>query len=276
MKGRAGQLVTASYLVAILANCRGSFTVKRMALAPERFVEWMSGHTANDNKHGRKVYRYHPRSDHHSNQLCLMVWEDLLGASAVLAAHAAAGIVIGKTNARFTFPSGKTKNLDLAIGEPASEGTSLHLQSLRISLEAKQCMTEHQKSQPRIYDELSSSHEIVHQGHPRAIAAGIVVVNIADRFASPLRQKARGPVTFTAHRQPAVTASMIMHLQGLKMRSGDETVGFDAFATVVVSCDNVGACSLIREPPAPQVGDDHHYEGFLRRISEAYERRFGE
>jgi hypothetical protein len=51
-------------------------------------------------------------------------------------------------------------------------------------------MTEHGKSQPRVYDELSSSHEIVHQGRQDAIAAGITVVNVAPRFISPLRQRA--------------------------------------------------------------------------------------
>ena len=50
-------------------------------------------------------------------------------------------------------------------------------------------MTEHSKSQPRIFDELGSSHEIVHQGDRQAIAAGITVVNIAATFISPLLEE---------------------------------------------------------------------------------------
>src|SRR5690606_9257959 len=121
--------------------------------------------------------------------------------------------IVGEINAEFTFANGKVKNLDLALGTPADPVVepvvptpimSGRIASLRISIEAKQCMTEHSKTKPRIFDELSSSHEIVHQGDPQAIAAGIVVVNIADRFASPLRQEKDGPLSFTPHRQPTV------------------------------------------------------------------------
>lgn len=90
-----------------------------MPLAPDRFVDWMSGHTANDKKHGRTVYRYHPRSDEHSKTLCRMVLEDLLEACPPLREHVETRVVVGKINAALTFPSGKAKNLDLAVGTPA-------------------------------------------------------------------------------------------------------------------------------------------------------------
>ncbi len=65
--------------------------------------------------------------------------------------------------------SNKAKTIDLALGipkEPIAEthgriGKVKDLKEVLISCEAKSCMTEHGKSQPRIYDELSSSHEIV-------------------------------------------------------------------------------------------------------------------
>lgn len=252
-----------------------------MATAPDRFVEWMSTHTANDKKHGRAVYRYHPRSDEHSKTLCRMVLDDLLGACPLLTEHANARVIVGEVNAEFTFPNGKVKNLDLALGTPADPVVEPviptpigRIGSLRASLEAKQCMTEHSKTKPRIFDELSSSHEIVHQGDSKAIAAGIVVVNIADRFASPLRQAKEGPLEFTPHRQPAVTESMVTHLRGLKMRDGVGDVGFDAFATIVINCDNVGPCTLHTTSPAPQPGELDHYLTFLRRISAAYVERY--
>lgn len=254
-----------------------------MTTAPERFVKWMSNHTANDKKHGRKVYRYHPRSDEHSKILCRMVLEDLLGACPLLAEHAKRRVVVGEINAEYTFSNGKTKNLDLAIGQPTdpvvepvvpTQIVSGRIGHLRISMEAKQCMTEHSKTKPRIYDELSSSHEIVHQGDSLAVAAGIVVVNIADKFASPLRQEKDGPLVFKEHRQPAVTDSMVSHLRGLKMRVGSDGVGFDAFATLVVNCDNAGPCTLHTAAPAPQLGDHDHYLTFLQRLSGAYAERF--
>lgn len=254
-----------------------------MAAAPDRFVQWMSTHTANDRKHGRKVYRYHPRSDEHSKTLCRMVMEDLLAACPLLAEHARTRSIVGGINVEFTFANGKVKNLDLALGKPAHPVVEPARQTpimsgrialLRISMEAKQCMTEHSKTKPRLFDELSSSHEIVHQGDPMTIAAGIVVVNIADRFASPLRQEAEGPLSFTPHRQPAVTDSMVTHLRGLKMRDAAGAVGFDAFAIIVVNCDNVGPCTLHTAAPAPQPGDRDHYSTFLQRISDAYSERF--
>src|SRR5690348_8821382 len=107
--------------------------------------------------------------------------------------------------------SNKEKTIDLAIGtpvdgpvellldEPISEGI---IDRVLLSMEAKTAMTEHGKSQPRIYDELSSSHGIVHAGDDAAIAAGITVVNIANRFISPLRQRRGEPLYWTEHKQP--------------------------------------------------------------------------
>lgn len=256
-----------------------------MSDAPARFAEWTGSNIANDKKHGRNVYRYHPRSDEHPKQICRMVLTDLLAACPALTADAAARHVVGGINVGYTFSNGKTKNLDLAVGVPANPPEeplggapilSGPLSELRISVEAKQCMTEHSKTKPRIFDELSSSHEIVHQGTPQAIAGGIVVVNIADRFASPLRQEATGPLSFTAHKQPKVTDSMVQHLRGLKTRETVNEVGFDAFATIVVNCDNVGGCLLHTEQPAPQLGDMDHYHTFVQRVSRAYQERWGE
>lgn len=253
----------------------------------------MSGHQAADHKHGRKVYRYHPRSDLHSKVLCGFVLEDLIAASPRLAADARQGIVVGKVNARYTFSNQKVKSLDLAVGTPAhpvgadpispavDEVIRLaEIGVLRLALEAKQCMTEHSKSKPRLFDELSSSHEIVHQGAPDALACGIVVVNIASQYASPTRQKGRGAVAFTAHRQPIAAASMIEHLRGLMRRSETNSAGvsgpagFDAFATIVIDCDNVGPCRLETTPPAPQPGDPDEYGRFLDDVSRAYAIRY--
>jgi hypothetical protein len=249
-----------------------------MTLAPERFATWMSGHTANDKKHGRKVFRYQPRSDEHSKMLCRMVLDDLLLVCPPMAAHVRTGQVVGLVNARHTFANGKTKNLDLAIGTPNTQpGVNNPINQLRVSIEAKQCMTEHSKTKPRLFDELSSSHQIVHFGDPAAIAAGIVVVNFAEKFASPLIQKTkRGPLIYKPHKQPGVTESMVRHLRGLQRRTQPTEVGFDAFATIIVSCDNVGPCIAVSSPPAPQPDELDHYETFLRQITAAYALRYGE
>lgn len=253
------------------------------SLAPYRFAEWMCSHIANDKKSGRKIFHYHPRSDAHSKTLCQLVLQDIIATSPLIAQHAREGRLVAGINVPYRFPNGKEKTLDLAMGVPTETGEVPPSETirmgeigmLRIACEAKQCMTEHGKTKPRIFDELSSSHEIVHQGDRNAISAGIVVVNIAERYASPTRQTGgKGKPVFSKHRQPAVTTSMVNHLRGLVVRNSEAEIGFDAFATIIISSDNVGPCRLHTEPPAPQPGDADHYVTFLQRISAAYSKRF--
>lgn len=135
-------------------------------------------------------------------------------------------------------------------------------------------MTEHGKAQPRIFDELSSSHEIVHGGRADAIAAGVTVVNIAASFVSPLRQRKGEVIYASIHKQPHVTERMVNHLRGLVVRERPEGVGFDAYCTIVVDCDNQSQVSLWTTSPAPQAGDSDHYDTFVNRIADFYTKRF--
>lgn len=252
--------------------------------APERFAKWMCGHIANDNKFGRAIYRYHPRSDAHSKMLCGYVIEDIIQNCEVLRQHLDLGEVVYSVNSEQVFANGKKKALDLAIGKPVTandvlftkKASKVGFTELRLACEAKQCMTEHSKSKPRIFDELSSSHEIVHQGDSQAIAGGLTVVNIAKEFTSPTRQmSAEGDPIKTLHKQPGAAIAMIEHLKGLKMRDEPGQVGFDAFATIVIDCDNIGDCTLVTDHPAPQPGEMHHYGTFLQRIIDFYVARYG-
>lgn len=249
--------------------------------APEKFVEWMTQHEHIDKNYGW-VYRYHPRSDAHSVAICEFVLSDLLDASATLRKDAEAGNVVYGINAKHQFPSGKKKTLDLAIGTPKNAKSKLfddvihagEIDRVIISCEAKGAMTEHGKSQPRIFDELGSSHEIVHQGDREAIAAGITVVNIAETFISPLRQKSP-ELYISKHKQPHAAQRMVDHLRGLPIRDSLDDAGFDAYATVVVDCDNRSPARLWTADPAPQPGDGDHYDTFIERLAAAYDQRFG-
>jgi hypothetical protein len=249
--------------------------------APEDFASWLTRHEHKDKTYGW-TYHYHSRSDAHSIALCTLVLEDLLRACPALRKDALADKVVYGINAKHTFPNGKTKTLDLAVGTPKQIGESTRfaetiypadIDRVLISCEAKTVMTEHGKSQPRIFDELGSSHEIVHQGDRQAIAAGITVVNIAKTFVSPLRQKSR-KLHISKHNQPRAAERMITHLRGLPIRDDIDGIGFDAYATIVVDCDNQGPASLWTDRPAPQSGDRDHYETFMARLSAAYASRF--
>jgi hypothetical protein len=247
-----------------------------------RFVDWLASNSQRSNTDGR-FYNYLPRSSSHSLALCGLIIQDLILRSAVIRDKAQEGRIAFGLNVYHTWPNGKTKNLDLAIGitEPLdlpliphgisqAEGFSRVL----ISCEAKNCMTEHGKSQPRLFDELSSSHEIVHQGDQLCIAAGIAVINIAPTFVSPLRQHTGIPLVVTQHNQPGVTSSMIAHLRGLPIRNEVGQVGFDAFTQAVVNCNNQNGATLHTELPAPQPGQPDHFDTFMNRIGLAFEQRF--
>jgi hypothetical protein len=252
-------------------------------MAPQKFARWMAKHEHRDPRYGF-VYHYHPRSDAHSIALCRFILEDLLEHSAVLKEQTLAGCVVYGINYSYTWNhTGKTKSLDLAVGSGTAD-TSLPsavagiyrgtIDRVLLACESKTVMTEHSKSQPRIYDELSSSHEIVHQGDREAIAAGIAVVNIAATFVSPLRQKGL-ELHVSHHKQPKAAERMVHHLRGLPIRDGTDGIGFDAFASVVIDCDNQGPAKLWNKPPAPQPGEADDYGTFLARISRAYAERFG-
>lgn len=252
--------------------------------APEKFVQWLNSRRHVDRRYGH-VFRYHPRSNSHSITLCECVLQDLLENCGVLIDQARKGLVAYGIDLKHVWQtSNKAKTIDLAVGIPglpikegvATIGKVTSLDQVLISCEAKSCMTEHGKSQPRIYDELSSSHEIVHQGRQDAIAAGITIVNIAPQFASPLRQTSRKKLHFSNHTQPRVTANMVEHLRGLPLRERVGDTGFDAYSTIVVNCDNIHGAALWRDPPAPQPGDSDHYDTFLERISRLYAERFAD
>ena len=65
---------------------------------------------------------------------------------------------------------------------------------------------------------------------------------------------------------------MVNHLRGLPIRDAADGFGFDAYATVVVDCDNQGPATLWTAPPSPQPGDKDHYDTFVNRIAAAYAR----
>jgi len=83
--------------------------------APEKFAAWLTAHEHKDPVYGW-VYRYHSRSDAHSIALCKLILEDLLRACASIREQAMADRIVYGINARHTFPNGKKKTLDLAIG----------------------------------------------------------------------------------------------------------------------------------------------------------------
>jgi hypothetical protein len=170
--------------------------------APESFASWLTAHEHKDPVYGW-VYRYHSRSDAHSIALCALILEDLLRACPALRGDALADKIVYGINAKHTFPNRKKKTLDLAIGtkqeirQPTRFAHAIYpgeIDRVLISCEAKTVMTEHSKSQPRVFDELGSSHEIVHQGdresdrcwrHGRQHREDVHFALAAEKFSAP-------------------------------------------------------------------------------------------
>lgn len=266
------------------------------------FAEWAANRVHDDkSKKVREGLRLnlHSRSDAHSVKLAELIVMDLLETCEILREHAVGGRIGYGINYGFGWPNLKRKTLDLAVGIPAIPrnrpiGVPIHrlkskgrkgirtppaeqFSRLLIACEAKAVLTEHGKSQPRLWDELSASHQIVHAGSRDTIAAGITLINIAATFISPLRNpRGQKDIVVTAHTQPDDAVSMIDHLRPLARRQSMNAVGFDAYCNFVMNVDNQGTVALWNGPPAPQPGDPDHYGTFLADICRVYSEQYSD
>ena len=200
------------------------------------------------------------------------------------------------------FRQNKKKKLDLVLCEPAAGGATgkrsfkgmveeygfslpddvraameslpdiqeVPVGNVLIAFEVKAAMTAHQKACPRLFDELNSSHGIVHGHNGISIAAGLAVVNIATRFISPTRDGKENK-----HRQPRDARLVVDTVKSLPRRADTSAVGFDALGIVVVDCENNGSnVTTWTDPPAPANGDIFHYGQCLQRVCGLYRSRF--
>lgn len=275
---------------------------------PEILVRTLSLSTRTD-KAGNS-WQYHSRSDHHSKVACWGVILDLLATTPLLRRHVAAGVVcFGINHEMRDFVNDRKKNLDLVLCTPGGPVTSETLASAAagydikltdeefaplgglptlvrapvgsvvMALEAKACMTAHQRALPRLYDELNSSHLTVHGSSEQAIAVGFTMVNMADRYLSPdLNKKNRATEPdWSRHKQPRDAQLAIDKIKQLPRRSKVGDVGYDALSIVVIDMPNDGTpVGLIKASPAPQPGDIYHYDTMIARLSGLYATRFTE
>lgn len=274
---------------------------------PSLLVRTLSQSTRLD-RSGNK-WQYHSRSDHHSKVACWGVVFDLLRTTPLLQHHVKSGIVFfGINHEMRDFVHDRKKNLDLVLcttsGESSTETTLSSLAdeycisltdvektelanlpimcrapvgSVLLALEAKACMTAHQRALPRLYDELNSSHLTVHGCTDQAIAAGFAMVNIAERYLSPDLNKSTvgSERVWSRHQQPKDAKLAIDKIRQLPRRSKTGDTGYDAMSIVVVDCANDGSpVTLVTAPPSPQLGDIYHYPAMIERLRHTYATRF--
>ena len=249
-------------------------------------------------------WQYHSRGDRHSKIACWGILFDLLRHCAVLREHVASGRVgFGINHEMRDFKENRKKNLDLVLcipngGPPPRRPVKFAglverytillspeemaalaalpdlpqtpVGAVQVALEAKACMTEHIKARPRLYDELSSSHQMIHGATSTAIAVGFVMINLSTEFFSP------GKATLSKHRQPDAAAKVLEKIEELPRRTSTAERGFDAVGAVMIECRNDGTSPvrLVSTPPAPPAGDNFNYRQMIRRIASLYESRF--
>ncbi len=222
---------------------------------------------------------YHPRSDRHSNALAEAIVKDLFAHCPRIQERARSGDLVYDLN--FTLRAGTADwNVDLVLGEPqlgvesASVEDTLAKQSpsmVQIAIELKSVMTEHRKAVKNRKRDLEAHHEHVHNYNDASIAGGVLIINGASSFKSPLRSEE------TVHRHPQkLVEHCVSELRSVAARGGATGYGLEARCAIVVDFDNVSPQngSFVTEPPAPGVGDPLHYDTFIRTLCNHYTRRF--
>jgi hypothetical protein len=222
---------------------------------------------------------YHPRSDKHSNSLAQAIVDDLIRHCRRIREKAASGQLVYQLNMTITAGTAEW-NVDLVLGPPGleaaapGEGAAIVRQTpstVEIAVELKSVMTEHRKAVKNRKRDLEAHHEHVHNYNNQAIAGGVLVINGASTFKSPLRL---GP---TVHRNPAnLIEHCIAEFRSVSTRGGAKGYGLEAKCAVVVSMDNVNHASVtyLTTAPAPPVGDPLHYDAFIRTLCDCYSQRF--
>jgi hypothetical protein len=245
---------------------------------------------------------------------------DLLLASDRLRQHAAEGrIAFGINHVMVDHRNGRRKALDLVVCRPSVETPpssqrrnravtfasqvetfgieltaeerslldalpALHRKpvgTVLIALEAKAVMTEFAKARPRLYDELESSHTVVHGDTDSAIAMGLALINASDYFISPTKNPCvawGAPQKPTRHDQPTQAKLTIEKIRALPRSEGVGSRGFDAIATAVLSCRNDGSSqvAILRDAAwgFPAGNDVLSYATLINRVVGIYGNRF--
>ncbi len=258
------------------------------------------------------LWQYFSRSDHHSKTTCWAFLFDLLQHCPLLREHATKGLIgFGINRQMRDFKHDKKKDLDLVISRAGAEPKKrtrlfanlaatyklalsdkdrhmldalpalpeVSVGNVLIAVEAKAAMTAHVKACPRLFDELNSSHQIVHGDSGVAIAAGLVLINFADDFISPDSNKAdlsRVKPVVSQHNQPHDTERILETVRQLPRRASATEDGFDGIAAILIGCRNDGhqPVRLIDKSPAPPAGDIYHYDSLVSRVCHLYQSRF--
>lgn len=241
--------------------------------APELFVKYLT------------ETGYHPRSSKHGDRLCELLLADLMAECPAFRKSAQGGEICYDLN----YSPGQAVplgwNIDLAIGPPTSlKQDNLVLGSPRkeppielwVAMDAKTIMTEHGKARRNRQRDLNSFSSILHMKNPRTIVCGLVVINSAGGFRSPLRD---GETTIHANIKRLVEESVRLFedlprapSEGANPKNLNQ---IDAMGVIVLEYSNVEgeSAKLVIDSPAPQIDSPVYYDNFVRDICIAFSVR---
>ncbi len=75
--------------------------------------------------------------------------------------------------------------------------------------------------------------------------------------------------------QPDDTKRVLDKIAELPRRDGTTGTGFDGIGITVLDFANLGgSVGVVTAPPAPQPGDQFHYDGMIVRMANEYDSRF--
>jgi hypothetical protein len=238
----------------------------------ERIVEWLD-------ENG-----YHPRSPKHGSASCLFLLDDLLHESELVQEAAANGEIVYQED--HTVGSGQSRwNTDLVVGPPAEreelpssfqereifEGEP---EEIWLAIDAKSVMTEHGKARRNRQRDINSFADIMHQHYPGAVTGGVLLINMAERFRSPLRDE--GDIT-EHDRIEQLVEETVEIFRDIDRSEGDLNHNVDGVACVVIehtNMDDGNPTRIVTDPPAPQPDDIAHYRDFVDIIASTFEDRF--
>lgn len=236
----------------------------------ERIVEWLD-------EHG-----YHPRSNQHGSASCMYFLDDILHESDAFREAAENGDIVYKED-HTVGSGGLAWNTDLVIGppdggvqtqmgeeRPIAEGDP---EEIWMAIDAKSVMTEHGKARRNRQRDINSFADIMHHHHKGAVTGGLLLINVAERFNSPLRDD--DDITRHDNIERLVEETVELFRE-IDRADGEINSNVDAVGCVVVDHTNMeeDETRLVTEPPAPEPGDIVHYRTFLEILLETFEERF--
>lgn len=247
----------------------------------ERIVDWL-------NQERKWTYPrnvpYHPRSDTHGGAQCRFFLDDLLYESEAIRRAARKRDIVYQED-YVVGEGGLEWNTDLVIG-PSNNGLEAFKDmngeiargdpaDIWLAADAKSIMTEHQKARRNRQRDINSFADIMHHHHERALTAGILLVNLAETFDSPLRD----PDDITSHVHiERIVGEIIDMFDSINRSEGEISANLDGASVVVVQhsnlVENIGQTRLVTETPAPQSGERVHYRTFVKKMVGWFEDRF--